>query len=363
MIKEKLSGPAGGAEKVFCLLLNNMVQKGHQVSLLTFDTPDDKPFYPLAEKIIWDRINNNSFQGLLKFVPSQFIKRFVSLRKKIKSLKPSVVIVFGDFMNVFVSLVGLTLKFPLILSDRNNPKLKKLPPRWEKLKKIAYFRCQSMVVMTEEHKKIFNLNIQKKITVIPNPVIKPTKSIEKSIEIERPYILSVAKLKKQKGLDILIKAFSKIEKKFPLLQLLILGEGEERERLQKLIDGYQLSKRIHLLGVKKDLYSYYRESKIFVLSSRYEGFPNALGEAMSHGVPVIASDCEFGPRALVKPGVNGELVEVGNVHVLAEKMTRILENQSYSNTLSEKATEVISNFSPDKVFNQWSSLISKVKVG
>ena len=215
LVKESLKIRAGGAEKVFTTLLNAWVAEGKKIHLMTFDPPEGNSFYPLTPGIPWTTLHPKTYPQRLRLFPGDFLKRFFSVRAFLKELQPRGVIVFGDFMNVFISLVCKTLGIPVIISDRNNPCQKKLSPRWERLKKWTYPWAQRLVVMTEAQKTVYPPLLQTKISIIPNPVHPPRLSGQKNGFPPSPYILAIGKLMHQKGLDVLVRSAAPFLKQNP----------------------------------------------------------------------------------------------------------------------------------------------------
>lgn len=176
--------------------------------------------------------------------------------------------------------------------------------------------------------------IQEKITVIPNPVITnelyemANERVQEDWLIgkgEIPVITAMGRLTYQKGFDVLINAISLVNKKMPV-RLLIIGDGELKKSLVKQVKNLNLEHVVKFLGFKSNPYPYIKNSDLFVLSSRWEGSPNALTEALALGVPCVATDCESGPSEILRNGKLGPLVEVDNYIQLAEKIVETIKN-------------------------------------
>ena len=180
-------------------------------------------------------------------------------------------------------------------------------PFWTNAWKIAASRASAIVLQTEAIKSLYPETIQRRAVVIPNPVVLSTTE-------RRPHdglvLAAVGRLEWQKGFDLLIQAFAAIASDFPDWRLTIWGEGAERSRLQQLADQSGYADRIELPGNSQSQSDWTGNADIFVLSSRYEGFPNVLLEAMSAGLPVLSFRCDFGPEEMIEDGVDGVLVEV-----------------------------------------------------
>ena len=161
----------------------------------------------------------------------------------------------------------------------------------------------------------------------------------------------------QKGIDLLIQAFAQIAGQFPEWSLVIWGEGPERSNLIELSKSNGTASRVHLPGVTSFPGEWIWGAGGFVLSSRYEGFPNALLEAMSAGLPVLATDCETGPSELIEDGVDGLLVLPGSVNDLAIGIAKFLGDERLRVNLGAQARKVVKRYSAERVMSIWSALV------
>ena len=143
-------------------------------------------------------------------------------------------------------------------------------------------------------------------------------------------------------------------------ELLIAGEGSEKKNLKNLIKNLNSQKNIKLIGKRKDIFNFYSKASIFVLSSKKEGFPNVLIEAMSMGCAVVSFDCPYGPSEIIEDGVNGILVENQNIEKLKETIENLINNKSLRDKLSKEAIKVREKYSIDKISKEWEDVINKV---
>jgi glycosyltransferase involved in cell wall biosynthesis len=169
----------------------------------------------------------------------------------------------------------------------------------------------------------------------------------------------MGRLNPQKGFDLLLQAFARCAEKHADWSLMILGEGDERPRLEAMASDLGIKDRVTMPGLVKDPLRILRGTDLFVLSSRYEGFPMALVEAMACKLPVISTDCPSGPRDIVRDGVNAILVPPNDVNALAGAMDRLMANQAERQRLGANAVQVIERFSVEKVMNIWDNLLSR----
>ena len=170
----------------------------------------------------------------------------------------------------------------------------------------------------------------------------------------------MGRLHPQKGFDLLLEAFERIQAKHPQWHLTILGEGPMREELELLRAKLGLTHRVSFPGSVQDVNDRLRQADLFVMSSRFEGFPMALCEAMACGLPVIATDCLSGPRDIIRDGIDGVLVPVADVNALAAGLDHLINNPLKRQQLALAAPQVLERFGLDRVMGIWSETIDRV---
>ncbi len=351
----------GGAEKVMSLMANYWSAQGWEIYLITFDDGSVSPHYHLDSDVIHIKLataaNSKNFCEGLK----NNIKRINVLRKEIKQIKPHLVISFLAETNV-ISLIALMWKrIPIIVSERNDPFHSSIGVIWNILRAIFYLSADAIVVQTRSFKNYFHERMHSKIHVIPNPVVAPVynKISNGKARIEKSVILSVGKLERQKGFDLLIKAFSRLHKKYPHWIIIIIGEGKLRAKLEDLRNSLGLKNKIIFQGRVYNPEPYYEQATIFILPSRYEGFSNALCEAMTFGKAVIATNCP-GNMDIIRNMKNGLLVQRENITALTEAMDSLMSSPEQRKIISSQAHEIADQFGIEKIMNQWSELLSQV---
>jgi glycosyltransferase involved in cell wall biosynthesis len=173
----------------------------------------------------------------------------------------------------------------------------------------------------------------------------------------REKVIAVGRLSAEKGFDLLLEAFAGLAPRFNGWVLEIWGEGPLRMELEGYRDSLGLKDRVHFRGLTEDIHRQYTQSDIFVLSSRFEGFPNALCEAMSNGLAVVATSCSGGVRNIVRSGVDGLLVPPGDSRALGGAMAELMVNPGLREALGAQAKSIVERFSVDSVLDAWESCL------
>lgn len=344
----------GGAERVITTLANNFCKKGNDITIVT--TTKEEIEYKLNENIVVQSLD------ISKPKENFILRNIVRLRKLkriIKEEKSDVIISFLPEPSFRLMLIK-SKKITTIISIRNDPKIEYKSKILKKIAQILYNRADGVVFQTIEAQNFFCNSITKKSIIIENP-IKKDFLVAKPSKDRNNNIINVGRLNIQKNQKNLILAFSKILNKYPNLNLLIYGEGELHNELNNYIKELQLEKRIKLMGTIDDLPSKIYNSKLFVLSSKYEGMPNALMEAMALGIPSISTDCPCGgPKRLIKNNYNGILVKNNSIKSLETAMIKLIENEKLSQKIAKNACDNMKNFSEEKIVKRWENYIKRV---
>lgn len=342
----------GGAERVL-LTLAEKLNKKYDVVILT-DVFDDRE-YDLPERI--RRIDLQEYMNQIPHIKIGVVKRLLAIRQCCKREKPDKIIAFMIANSIRAVLANLFTGNKVIVAVRANPYAEY--GDWKKhLWVQTVFLCAEKIVCQTSHQtEYFCGLLRKKCVVIENPLF-PDFYLPLYEGERKKQIVSAGRLYDYKNHKLLIRAFAQIADEFPDYSVTIWGEGPYRKELENEIERYNLEARIFLPGdsprVAKDIYA----AALFVLPSDTEGMPNALMEAMSLGLAVIATDCPGGgPRSLIQHGENGLLCEVGNVNDLAEQMRLILGNQMMREKLGNNALSIREQCHVDTISEKWSLLI------
>lgn len=355
----------GGAERVAALLSNHWVEQGHSLTLMPTFSGRGDCLYTLDERVeldyLADRVRSTQPSILNR------VKRFVALRRAIKELRPDIVISFMTQVNIVALTAVMRLNIPVIVSERVHPPAYPLGFLLERLRKWLYPHAHAVVVQTERSIQWLQSTIPNaRGIVIPNPIIWPLAKLESSestIEVfnsQTKILLAVGRLEEQKGFDLLLKAFSQISKQLPDWQLVILGEGSQRDKLEEQCDQLGLNDRIHLPGRVSNLADWYERADLYVMSSRFEGFPNTLLEAMAHGLPAVSFDCETGPHDIIRDGIDGVLVAPeSDYEGLAGALTALMNDPDKRMMMGEQAIDVRERFSMTRVAALWNEVLER----
>ncbi len=351
---------AGGAEKIMATIANYLSENGWKVFLLTFDDGKIAPFYPLNKNIKWIPLNLlKETEGKLQKGYHLF-RRIWILRKTLKSLKAKVAISFIAKVNILSIIATLGTSVKVIVSERIDPKHSFFGygSRIRYLKFWAYNKAARIIVLSKEMAHDFPPYIARKITVIPNPVSLKNLSILKSNGSPNGRkVIAMGRLHPQKGFDTLIEAFSKLDSNYSDWKLCIWGQGDHKENLIQLRDSLGLKDRVAFPGVTNQPLDEMKKSDLFVLSSRFEGFPNVLVEAMAVGLPVLSFNCVSTIKDIIQNGENGVIVDKKDSEGLSTAMMEIMADESKRKSLGNKAKDVLNKFSMDKVMSKWEKVI------
>jgi GalNAc-alpha-(1->4)-GalNAc-alpha-(1->3)-diNAcBac-PP-undecaprenol alpha-1,4-N-acetyl-D-galactosaminyltransferase len=352
----------GGAERVMSIIANYWAAKGWQITILTFDDGSEPPFYDLDRRIDYRPLGIKNRDGYLFSALKHNLRRIKILKKSIAASRPDVVISFVNTTNIMTLLACWGLKVPTIVSEHVHPAFGQLSKACELLQKWIYRRANLITVQTHSALSFFPSSQGYNTFVLPNLVeIPEAETIESQLNTDDRYLLAIGKLNHQKGFDLLIRAFAQICETHPEWNLTILGEGEMRAELEALCVQLGLQDRVFMPGVVRNVDAHLRRADIFALTSRFEGFPVTLCEAMACGVPVIAADCLSGPREIVHNNIDGLLVVADNVDALAVGLDLLMSDPVKRQYFSHHAPSVLDRFGVEPVMAMWNSAIKQVR--
>jgi len=338
---------AGGMERVMSELANFLVRREHEVLVVLMYKAEH--FFTLDKKvkIIEPRISKTSNLLYAFYL-------FPYIRKTIKNFRPDSILSFGERYNSYVLLSSLGLKAPVFISDRSSPK-KALSNFNIVLSKLLYPNAKGIICQTKSSGAVLNSRLGKKtpsIKIIPNPLRK----LEFGDSIPKEdLIIAVGRIVIEKRYDRLLDIYQKINNRD--WKLLIVGDGPLKNELLTDIRNRNLESEVILQGNTKDVDHFYQKSKIYVLTSDSEGFPNTLCEAMGHGLPVISFDCIAGPGDIISNMENGILIDDGDVDAFAYELQKLLDDESLRTKLGENAKSINNELGTGNILREYENFI------
>lgn len=354
----------GGAERVAVDLSAYWQRLGYQVSIVTqmSEKTDAYPVPAGIKRYVMGTAHESG--GGLRGALANW-RRVRRLRKLIKKHKPDCVLGMMTTASILAVMAAKGLPCRVIVSEHTHPPMKKLPESWVRLRRWAYPRAHAVVALTGGTARWIRDHIPgSRVVVIPNAVRWPLQPQEPHVPVpnkgDRLRLLAVGRLHLVKGFDLLIQAFAMLANYFPDWDLVILGEGDERAALQKQIDEAGLTKRVYLVGRVGNMAEWYQSADLYVLSSRAEGLSNTLLEAMASGLAVVATDCDTGPREIIRDNIDGVLVNPPeNADALAAHLSDLMARPLKRTALARRAIDVRDRFSVPIVMAQWERLLPR----
>lgn len=340
---------SGGAERTAAMLSKFAAKHGHDVTILSIA---NMAFYEIDENVKFVTLNvpiiaKNVFEKI-----KNTLNRYIRVNAFLIKKKPDVVFSILPEPTKYL----LFKKYAVVTSERNNPATDGNP----KTKINVFRKSDGIVFQTERARLWYPEDIQKKGVVIHNAVsnelaytVIPATEREKKIS-------AVGRLVAQKDYTTMLLAFKKVLVKFPEYVLEIFGSGTDEEKLKNFANEIGVGNKVLFKGAHKDAILQIANSSCYVMSSKYEGMPNALMEAMAIGLPCVSTDCPNGPAELIEDGVNGLLVPVGEVDALANAILRMIEDRSFAEKCGENAKKILETHSIEKIAKQYLDYIELV---
>ena len=346
---------SGGAQRVVVQLVERWLQDNKTVAVITL-APTNTDFFKLSEKIDRYALNEtaNSVTLLGGFIAN--FKRIRKLRKIIKAIKPVNVISFLCMTNILTIIAAVRLPTRIIISERNDPAKQSFGYLWDMLRRKYYPKADRVTANTQAAIDTMSRYVPlAKLAYIQNPVLNRLSG--ESVLLSHPTILAVGRLHHQKGYDILLQAFSIFNREYPEWRLIILGDGPLKKSLQDQAKKLGIVDCVDWRGEVNNPFPYYQAAQLFVMSSRHEGMPNALLEAMQCHLPAIVNDALPGPLRYIEHNVSGLVVPVEDVPALAAALTRMASDADFRNKLAMAAKEKLKHHDIENVICAWNLLL------
>lgn len=349
----------GGAERVASNLCAHWAEAGHEVIVVTLANPRtaDYALHPRVERVALGlmHVSDNALAAL-----SGNLRRVRALRRLVRERRPEVLIGFMTSSNVVAILAAAGTGCRVIVSERCHPPNTDAAPYWLLLRRYLYKRAYAVVVLAEQSRQWIRSHTGARcVHVIPNMVSWPLTVYPGSVTppaITGRRLLAVGRLVHEKNHPALIDAFAELAPDVPDWRLSIVGGGDRDPLLRRVRDA-GLQDRVDIVGQAGNVAEWYASAEAYVLSSRSEGFPNSLVEAMAAGLPVLAVDCATGPRDIIDHERNGLLVPPDSHVALVAGLRRLLCDEALRGKLAAAAPEVITRFSPTCILSSWDELI------
>lgn len=349
---------AGGTERVGTMIANELVNRGYDVSILSFWN-QGLPFFKCDKSIKIYYLLNPKTEGKLY---RTFLYPIFKLRSFIKKHKFDVVIDIDTALSYYTlrAVKGIDIKhiawehFNYLHTVQDKKRLVSI----RLIKKMS----DQLVVLT---KTDYHFHIDKekfdkrKVRYIYNPTPFEGKSISDRNE---KIFLAVGRLTYQKGFDLMLEAWKIVEERLDTWKLVIVGSGEDEEKLKDIIKVNKL-KRVELIPNTSNIESWYDRACIYTMSSRYEGFPMVVLEAMAKGLPIISFDCVTGPNEMIKNLTTGILVKDGDISELAREMIELANDRKRQDIYSTETKKYIKNFYISKIIDDWERLLTDLVGG
>ncbi|TAN08577.1 MAG: glycosyltransferase family 4 protein [Rhodanobacteraceae bacterium] len=359
----------GGAERVMTLLANAWAARGDEITLITLASGDMDTYRldPAVRRVALDVAGASAH--VFAAIGHNAV-RIHALRRAIAGCRPDAVISFIAESNVRVLLATIGLGVPVIISERTFLNGHHMRGVWRALRRWLYPRAAAVVAQTRRCADDLEAVTGCRVEVIANPVLPesaPAARVcdagpgEPAARGNARTLLAVGRLSPEKGFDLLIEAFARVADSQHDWKLVILGEGPLRADLERRIAQHDLGRRIALPGFDAHVRAAMRRADLFVLSSRYEGFPNALLEAMAEGAACVSFDCDAGPRELIEHGENGWLVPSGDVPALADAFDALMRDAGLRERIGHRARAVIATYALPAILDQWDALVMSVQ--
>jgi GalNAc-alpha-(1->4)-GalNAc-alpha-(1->3)-diNAcBac-PP-undecaprenol alpha-1,4-N-acetyl-D-galactosaminyltransferase len=352
-------GP-GGAERVMSLLAGAFADRGHEVWLITL-AAEANDFFVVDPRVRRVGLALMADSGGVSDALRANLRRLRALRRAVSGIKPHVVLSFVTPTNVLAILACTRLPPRVVVSERVDPVSHREQRLWAVLRTLVYHRADAVVVQTEAAAQWFRKWLGKgpPVSVIPNPVVLISELRRSPLQVPKPFMLAAGRLVPQKGFDVLIRAFALAAPECGQLRLAIAGDGPAAQALRDLVAELRLENRVLFLGNVRELQTLMSQAEGFILSSRYEGFPNVLLEALASGLPVVATDCPNGPREILRDGDFGLLVPCDDPTALAGALRRLATDTMLRSRLAACAPGAIERYSLAHVVDEWEALLEQ----
>jgi glycosyltransferase involved in cell wall biosynthesis len=358
---KSLSTPGGGAERVLTTIAGSLADRGHRVTVLSFDQPGNTDFYKVSPGV--QRIRQAVGRTAKRSNWLEVAKRLIAVRGVANSLQPDLAVGFmhSSFVPLAFGLIGTGI--PAIACERISYDYYRSRLLENAALRMSAFAVNKITINSRTAFTSFPPAIRHKMAIIPNAV-GTAAALADPIGGPMKTILTVGSLRPQKDQRTLLHAFANLTRRHTDWRLRIVGEGELRSSLEPLAERLGLQEKVQFAGPTASVEAEYEQAQLFVLPSLYEGFPNSLAEALAHGLPAVGfADCP-GTNELIRSGVNGILAEgTDRVDALAAALDPLMASPTRRCELGRAAVASVARYSLESIVDQWEELLRSAVKG
>jgi GalNAc-alpha-(1->4)-GalNAc-alpha-(1->3)-diNAcBac-PP-undecaprenol alpha-1,4-N-acetyl-D-galactosaminyltransferase len=351
----RIGTAGGGARRMICLLANALCERGFAVHMITWDGPDAPALYALDPRIVWSRL------GFRPDVTDK-LRRTRALARLLRDRQIRILVGFVMSGDKTVYVAAKLARTRLIVAERSAPTMYHLrysfAQRWLSFRMLHL--ADRITVQVPDFVAGYPASLRGRIEVIPNPVpVAERRAQPNGSGIDGHFnLLAVGRLEAEKRYECLVGAFAQIAERNPAWHLRIVGDGPKRETLRFLAAQGGVAERVHLEPWASDVSDAYASSHLFVMPSLWEGFPNALAEAMSHGLPAIGFRDAAGVSHLIADGETGWLADgLDDEVALARILSSAMADGAERARRGASAAESMVAYAPEAQFDHWARLL------
>lgn len=341
----------GGGERVVTNLANEFVLRNYEVTIISLCKRNQREYLFDINKVVKikyldsDIFNNSAINKLISLF---------KLNSFFKENSFDFVLGIGTYINILLAIINDKNNYKTIGCEHSS--FNNASYLWKFLRKKLYYKLSVVVSLTEYDKK--NLQkINKNVVVIPNSC---SFTIKEKSKLENYKIVSLGRFSYEKGYDLMIEMFSEFCKLNKSFNLEIYGDGGEKHNIKKLIKKYNLEQRISIFSTNKNVIPIYLNSSIYLMTSRFEGLPMVLIEALECGLPLIAYNCKTGPAELIKDGENGFLIPCFDKILMAQKLNELCNNFELRKTMGKNSKKMSEQFQSKNIIKKWEDLFNNL---
>lgn len=351
----------GGAEKMITYVANGMAKREHSVAIINYNSVGGN-YINKHQQYIDESIPVYEFEGNQTGKISR-LQKILFTRRVVKEFDADVMICFTMYPSFVGKVVQMFTRIPSIMSERGNPYVTINKKNiFSRIELYAVNRSAGGVFQIKGASEFFSKRLQKRSTIIPNPIFIKDKIEPVQFEDREKSIVSVGRLDNyQKRYDIMIKAFSLFSKNHPEWFLKLYGVGSDEQLIKNWCIENGVEDRVKFMGLSKQPMVDISNAGMFLITSDFEGISNSLLEAMAVGLPCVSTDsAPGGARMLIQNNSNGLLAEVGNHEKIAEAMAKFADDPNLAKQCGENAKLVVSRFDAERTLDKWESYIAEV---